>query len=73
MMEVLMEIKNNVVESQYVFDNDILNSSLTKEGDWLTKKRQALIDADKLLENPRLLVNNPDREVTLRKPTVLVS
>lgn len=41
------------------------------EGDWLTKKRQEIIEKDKNGAN-RMLINNPHRPVTLHKPTVLV-
>lgn len=41
------------------------------EGDWLTKKRQEIIDKDKNGAN-KMLINNPNRPVTLFKPTVLV-
>lgn len=41
------------------------------EGDWLKKKRQEIIDKDKNGAN-RMLINNPNRSVTLNKPTVLV-
>lgn len=41
------------------------------EGDWLKKKRQELITKDKAGAKV-MLVNNPNRPVTLFKPTVLV-
>lgn len=48
-----------------------LLNSYTQEGEWLTKKRQEVINKDKMGAN-RMLVNNPNRPVTLYKPTVLV-
>lgn len=48
-----------------------LTDSFKVEGDWLTKKREEIINKDKLGAN-RMLVNNPNRPVTLQKPTVLV-
>lgn len=42
------------------------------EGQWLKNKREELIKADKAGLN-MMLVNNPTRQVTLNKPTVLVN
>jgi hypothetical protein len=41
------------------------------EGEWLKAKRAELIKKDKKAKKKKLLVNNPDRELTLYKPTVL--
>jgi hypothetical protein len=42
------------------------------EGEYLKAKRQELIEKDKKSKKEKkLLVNNPDREVTLRGTTVL--
>ena len=48
-----------------------LLDTFKQEGDWLTKKRQEVINKDKMGAN-RMLINNPNRPVTLFKPTVLV-
>ena len=48
-----------------------LLDTFKQEGDWLTKKRQEVINKDKMGAN-RMLVNNPNRPLTLFKPTVLV-
>lgn len=42
------------------------------EGDWLKAKRKEIIEKDKYGDN-RMLVNNPNRSVTLNKPTVLIN
>lgn len=48
-----------------------LIDSFKTEGDWLKVKRQEIIEKDKSGAN-RMLINNPNRPVTLNKPTVLV-
>lgn len=48
-----------------------LLDTFKQEGDWLTKKRQEVIEKDKMGAN-RMLINSPNRTVTLFKPTVLV-
>ena len=42
-----------------------------KESDWLKNKRQELIATDKNGAN-LMLINNPNRAITLRHPTVLI-
>lgn len=61
---------SNQHENEEVIDC-FYNESFKKESEWLTKKRQEIIEKDRLGEN-RMLVNNPNREVCLRKMTVLV-
>lgn len=48
-----------------------LSDSFKVEGEWLKLKRQEIIDKDKNGAN-RMLINNPNRPLTLQKPTVLV-
>lgn len=49
-----------------------LIDSFKTEGYWLKAKRKEIIEKDKYGDN-RMLVNNPNRSVTLNKPTVLIS
>lgn len=52
--------------------DDMSLEAFKTEGQWLKDKREQLIKADKDGLN-MMLVNNPTRQVTLNKPTVLVS
>lgn len=46
------------------------NDTFKIESDWLIKRREDIIGKDKL-ENNRMLINNPNREVNLRGSTIL--
>jgi hypothetical protein len=48
-----------------------LSDAFKVEGEWLKAKRAELIKKDKKAKNKKLLVNNPTRDLTLLKPTVL--
>ena len=52
--------------------DDMSLEAFKTEGQWLKDKREQLIKADK--DGAKMmLINNPKREVTLNKPTVLVN
>jgi hypothetical protein len=48
-----------------------LSDTFKVEGEWLKAKRAELIENDSKSKSKKLLVNNPTRELTLLKPTVL--
>lgn len=51
--------------------DDMSLEAFKTEGQWLKDKREQLIKADK--DGAKMmLINNPKREVTLNKPTVLI-
>lgn len=49
----------------------ISSDQFKTESDYLKRKRQELIEKDLSNKNPKLLVNNPTRPVSLRKNFVL--
>lgn len=48
-----------------------LTDAFKVESEYLTKRRAELIAKDKVMGN-KMLINNPTRDISLRKPTVLI-
>jgi hypothetical protein len=59
-----LHLHDEVIDSFYL-------PAFKTEGEYLKAKRQELIDKDKAKKDKKLLVNNPERELTLRGTTVL--